>query len=173
VERAAKRELVTELRDTLKDKGIIVVAHYAGMTVAQMTDFRKRLKEAGGGVKVAKNRLAMRAVQDTDAAGLKDLLTGQTCFAYSEDPVAAARAAVKYARENEKLVIIGGTMGKTVLDVNAVRALADLPSLNELRARLVGLLQAPASKIARVLKEPGSMLARVLQAKGAQGDLKI
>jgi large subunit ribosomal protein L10 len=149
--------------------GVIVVAHYAGMTVAHMTDFRKRIKDGGGSVKVAKNRLAKLALKDTDKAGIADLFKGPTCVAFSQDPVAAARISVKYAKENDKLVILGGVMGKSVLDLNGVRALADLPSLDELRAKLIGLLNAPASKIARTIKEPAAKLARVLQAKAAQG----
>jgi large subunit ribosomal protein L10 len=168
MDRAEKRELVSTLNEAWKDTGVIVVAHYAGMTVAQMTDYRKRVKEAGGSVKVAKNRLAKLALQDTDASGISELLKGQTCLAYSEDPVAAARISVKYSKENDKLVILGGAMGKTVLDAKAVKALADLPSLDELRAKLLGLLQAPATKIARIMKEPGAKLARVVQAKSAQ-----
>ena len=116
-----------------------------------MTEFRKRMKEAGGAVKVAKNKLARLALKDTDAEGISDLLNGQTCVAYSEDPVSAAKVSVKYSRENDKLVILGGAMGKTVMDVNAVKALADLPSLDQLRATLIGLIQSPATKIARVL----------------------
>ena len=134
---------------------MIVVAHYTGMTVAQMTEFRKRMKEAGGAVKVAKNKLAKLALKDTDAQGIADLLKGQTCVAYSEDPISAARVSVKYAKENDKLVILGGAMGKTVLDASAVKALADLPSLDELRAKLIGLVQAPATKIARVAQGAG------------------
>jgi large subunit ribosomal protein L10 len=168
MDRAEKRELVSTLNEAWKDTGVIVVAHYAGMTVAQMTEFRKRVKEAGGSVKVAKNRLAKLALKDTDSVSISDLLKGQTCLAYSDDPIAAARISVKYSKENEKLVILGGAMGKTVLDANAVKALADLPSLDELRAKLIGLLQAPATKIARILKEPGGQLARVIQAKSAQ-----
>lgn len=168
VERAAKRELVTTLNEVWKDTGLIVVAHYAGMTVAQMTDFRKAVKEAGGSVKVAKNRLAKLALKDTDAEVVADLFKGPTCVAYSKDPIAAARAAVKYARGNDKLVILGGAMGKTVLDSKSVIALADLPSLDELRAQLIGLLNAPATKIARILMEPGAQLARVIQAKAAK-----
>jgi large subunit ribosomal protein L10 len=168
MDRAEKRELVSTLNEAWKDTGVIVVAHYAGMTVAQMTDFRKRVKEAGGSVKVAKNRLAKLALKDTDSVSISDLLKGQTCLAYSDDPIAAARISVKYSKENEKLVILGGAMGKTVLDANAVKALADLPSLDELRAKIIGLVQAPATKIARILKEPGAKLARVVQAKSAQ-----
>lgn len=168
MDRAEKRELVSTLNEAWKDTGVIVVAHYAGMTVAQMTEYRKRVKEAGGSVKVAKNRLAKLALKDTDSESISGLLKGQTCLAYSDDPIAAARISVKYAKENEKLVILGGAMGKTVLDANAVKALADLPSLDELRAKIIGLVQAPATKIARILKEPGAKLARVIQAKSAQ-----
>jgi large subunit ribosomal protein L10 len=168
VDRAQKRQLVTTLNEQWKDSGVVVVAHYKGMTVAQMTDFRKRMKEAGGAVKVAKNKLAKLAVKDTDVDAIADLLKGQTCVAYSDDPVSAARVSVKYSRENDKLIILGGAMGKTRLDSDGVKALADLPSLDELRGRLVGLLQAPASKIARILNEPAAMLARVVAAKGSQ-----
>ena len=165
MDRAEKRKLVSTLNEAWKRTGVIVVAHYTGMTVSQMTDFRKRVKEAGGQVKVAKNRLAKLALQDTVAADVSGLLKGQTCLAYSDDPIAAARISVKYARENDKLVILGGSMGKTLLDPNGVKALAELPTLDELRATLIGLINAPATKIARILKEPGAKLARVLQAK--------
>jgi large subunit ribosomal protein L10 len=168
VDRAAKRELVRSLNAVFKDTGAIVVAHYAGLTVAQMTDYRRRVKEAGGQVKVAKNRLAKIAIKDTEAAGIVDLFKGPTCVAFSQDPLAAAKVAVKYAKENDKLVILGGTMGRTVLDPAGVRALAELPSLDELRAKLIGLLTAPATKIARTIKEPGAKLARVVQARASQ-----
>jgi large subunit ribosomal protein L10 len=168
VDRAQKRQLVSTLNEEWKGTGVMVVAHYTGMTVAQMSDFRKRMKEAGGSVKVAKNRLAKLALQGTDGESITGLLKGQTCIAYSEDPISAAKVSVKYSRENDKLVILGGAMGRTVMDVGAVKALADLPSLDELRARLIGLVQAPATKIARILMEPGAMLARVVQAQGAK-----
>ena len=168
MDRAQKRELVAQLNEQWKSSGVLVVAHYKGMTVAQMTDFRKRVKEAGGVVKVTKNRLAKLALQGTDVETVADLLKGQTCVAYSTDPISAAKVSVKYAKENEKLVILGGAMGKTKLDANAVKALADLPSLDELRAKIIGLVQAPATKIARILKEPGAQLARVVHAKSAQ-----
>jgi large subunit ribosomal protein L10 len=172
VDRAQKRELVAKLNEEWKSSGVLVVAHYKGMTVAQMTDFRRRVKEAGGVVKVTKNRLAKLALQGTDVGSVADLLKGQTCVAYSSDPVSAARVSIKYAKENDKLVILGGAMGKTRLDGGGVKALADLPSLDELRGTLIGLLQAPASKIARILKEPGGMLARVLAARGSQEEAK-
>lgn len=170
MDRAAKAELIATLNSTLKDQGVVVVAHYTGMTVAQMTDFRKRMKAAGGSVRVAKNRLAKIALKDTASAGIIDLFKGPTCVAYSADPIAAARVAVKYSKDNNKLVILGGTMGTNVLDANGVKALADLPSLDELRAKIIGLLNAPATKIARTIAEPGAQLARVIQAKAAKGD---
>ncbi|MEZ5907803.1 MAG: 50S ribosomal protein L10 [Hyphomicrobiaceae bacterium] len=170
MDRAAKRELVTELHDVFKDTGVVVVAHYAGMTVSQMTEFRRRVKQAGGQVKVAKNRLAKLAVKDTQVAAIADLFQGPTCLAYSKDPIAAAKVAVTYAKENDKLVILGGAMGATRLGADGVKSLAELPSLDELRGKLIGLVQAPASKIARLLNEPGAQLARVVSARSKQGE---
>ena len=169
MDRAAKRELVTSLHDVFKDTGVVVVAHNTGMVAAQSAELRKRVKEAGGSVKVAKNNLVKLALKDTKAEGVTDLLKGPTILAYSKDPIAAARVAVKYAKENDKLVILGGAMGASILDANAVKALAELPSLDELRAKLIGLLNAPATKIARTVAEPGAKLARVIQAKAAAG----
>ena len=170
MERAAKEELVTQLHEVFQNTGVIVVSHYAGLSVAQMTDYRDRMREAGGTVKVAKNRLAKIALQGTDLVEMSDLLTGPTCLSYSDDPVAAPKVAVEYAKTNEKLVILGGAMGKTVLDASAVRSLASLPSLDELRGTIVGLIQAPMVKIVRTLNEPGAQLARVIQAKSSQAD---
>jgi len=170
VDRAAKSELVTSLHSVFKDTGLVVVAHYAGMTVAQMTEYRQQIKEAGGAVKVAKNRLAKLAVKDTSYDAIADLFKGPTCLAYSKDPITAAKISVTYAKGNEKLVILGGAMGETVLDANGVKALAALPSLDEIRATLIGLLNAPATKIARTVMEPGAQLARVIQAKASQGE---
>jgi large subunit ribosomal protein L10 len=170
VDRAAKRELIDHLHGVLKDTGVVVVAHNTGLVAAQSAEFRKRVKEAGGSVKVAKNKLAQLAFKDTDAEKLSDLMKGPTVLAFSKDPIAAAKAAVTYAKGNEKLVILGGAMGKTLLDANGVKALAELPSLDELRATLIGLLNAPATKIARTVKEPGAKLARVIQAKASKGE---
>ena len=169
MDRAAKRELIDSLHTTFKGTGVIVVAHNTGMVAAQSAEFRKRVKEAGGSVKVTKNTLAQIAFKDTDAEKLAGLMKGPTILAYSKDPIAAAKAAVTYAKGNDKLVILGGAMGKTILDAKGVKALADLPSLNELRAKIIGLLNAPATKIARTVKEPGAKLARVIQAKAAKG----
>jgi large subunit ribosomal protein L10 len=166
LERAEKREVVTTLHDVFAKTGVVVVAHYAGLTVAQMTRLRSDMGSAGGQVKVAKNRLVKLALEGTDAKGIADLLTGPTCLAYSADPVAAPKVAVKFAKANEKFVILGGAMGPTVLNAKGVNSLASLPSLDELRGQLIGLLQAPASKIARTLNEPGAQLARVFGAYG-------
>ncbi len=166
MERAEKREVVTALHDVFAKTGVVVVAHYAGLTVAQMTKLRSEMRSAGGKVKVAKNRLVKLALEGTDAKGIADLLKGPTCLAFSADPVAAPKVAVKFAKANEKFVILGGAMGLKVLDAKGVSSLADLPSLDELRGKLIGLLQAPASKIARTLNEPGASLARVIGAYG-------
>ena len=166
MERAEKRDVVTTLHDVIAKTGVVVVAHYAGLTVAQMTRLRSDMRSAGGQVKVAKNRLVKLALEGTDAKGIADLLKGPTCLAYSADPIAAPKVAVKFAKANEKFVILGGAMGTTVLDAKGVNSLADLPSLDELRGKLIGLIQAPASKIARTLNEPGAQLARVFAAYG-------
>ena len=166
MERAEKREVVTALHDVFAKTGVVVVAHYAGLTVAQMTKLRSEMRSAGGRVKVAKNRLVKLALEGTDAKGIADLLKGPTCLAFSADPIAAPKIAVKFAKTNEKFVILGGAMGATVLDAKGVNSLADLPSLDELRGKLIGLIQAPASKIARTLNEPGAQLARVFGAYG-------
>jgi len=166
MDRAEKREVVSALHDVFAETGVVVVAHYAGLSVADMTKLRSDMRDAGGRVKVAKNRLVRLALEGTDAIGISDLLTGPTCLAFSDDPVTAPKVAVKFAKGNEKFVILGGTMGATVLDAKAVSSLADLPSLDELRGKLIGLIQAPASKIARTLNEPGAQLARVFAAYG-------
>lgn len=170
MDRAEKRQLVSALNGVLKDTGVIVVTRNAGLVAAQSADFRRRVKAAGGAVRVAKNKLAALALKGTDAEGLQGLLKGPTMLAYSKDPIAAAKSAVAYAKENDKLVILGGAMGKTVLDANGVKALAELPSLDELRAMLLGVMNAPASKFVRTLNEPASAFARLVKAKADKGD---
>lgn len=165
MDRAAKRALVATLHDMLKNTGVIVVARNEGLVAAQSADFRSRVKAAGGTVKVAKNKLAALALDGTDSVGIKDLLRGPVMLAYSKDPISAAKTTIAYAKENDKLVVLGGAMGKTVLSAADVKALADLPSLDELRAMLLGVLNAPASKFVRTLNEPASALARLLSAK--------
>jgi len=164
VDKAAKRELVGTLNDVFKTSGVVVVAHYAGLTVADMQKLRSQMKQAGASVKVAKNRLAKIALEGTDAATISGLLKGPTLLAYSTDPVSAPKVAVEFSKVNEKLVILGGAMGATSLNANAVKALATLPSLDELRGTLIGLLQAPATKIAQLSTAPAAKLARVFGA---------
>jgi large subunit ribosomal protein L10 len=164
VERAAKSEMVTSLGEIFKATKVVVVAHYSGLTVAQMQTLRRQMKQAGASVKVAKNRLAKIALEGSDVASIASLLKGPALIAYSDDPVAAPKVAVDFAKTNEQFVILGGAMGKTTLDTNGVKALAALPSLDELRAKIVGLVQAPATKIAQVVTAPASKVARVIQA---------
>lgn len=164
MERAAKAAQVTELKEVFKTTNTVVVAHYAGLTVAQMQVLRKQARQAGTTVKVAKNRLAKIALEGSDVASIGSLLRGPTVIAYSNDPVGASKVAVDFAKAHEKFVILGGAMGKTALDPNGVKALAALPSLDELRAKLVGLLKAPATKIAQIANAPAAKVARVVQA---------
>ena len=164
MDRAAKKESVAELNAVFKATNVAVVAHYSGLTVAQMQTLRRQMKQAGAQVKVAKNRLAKIALDGTDVASIGSLLTGPTVIATSRDPVAAPKAAVDFAKAHERFVILGGAMGKTALNLDGVKALASLPSLDELRARLVGLIQAPATKLAQLANAPAAKLARVVQA---------
>jgi large subunit ribosomal protein L10 len=164
VDRAAKQDAITELNGVFKTSNVVVVAHYSGLTVSQMQTLRKQMRLAGPKVKVAKNRLAKIALKDTDAAAIAPLLKGPTVIAFSGDPVSAPKVAVDFAKANEKFVILGGTMGKTALNLDGVKALAALPSLDELRAKIVGLVQAPATKIAQLVNAPASKVARVVQA---------
>jgi len=170
VDRAAKKELVATLSEVFKASNVVVVAHYAGLTVAQMQTLRRQAKQAGASVKVAKNRLAKIALDGTDAAVVAPLLKGPTVLAYSGDPVAAPKVLSDFAKANEKLVILGGAIGKTALDADGVKALAALPSLDELRATIIGLIQAPATKLAQVITAPAAKVARVVQAYAAKGE---
>ncbi len=164
MDRAEKSQLVEDLGSVFKDTGVVVVAHYAGLTVAEMTTLRARMRDVGAGVRVAKNRLVKLALKGTDVEHVSDLFQGPTVVAYSNDPVAAPKIAVEFAKGNEKLVILGGAMGATSLDPEGVKALAALPSLDELRGKLVGLMAAPATQIARVLSAPAGQVARVISA---------
>ena len=164
LDRAEKSELVAALNQVFKDTGTVVVAQYAGLTVADMTSLRGKMRAAGGGVKVAKNRLVKLALKGTDADHMSDLFQGPTMIAYSDDPVAAAKVSVEFAKTNEKLVILGGSMGKTNLNPDGVKALAELPSLDELRGKLVGMLQTPATRIAQIAAAPAAQVARVVGA---------
>jgi large subunit ribosomal protein L10 len=164
LDRAAKSEMVASLGEVFKSTKVVVVAHYSGLTVPQMQTLRRQMKQAGASVKVAKNRLAKIALEGSEVASIASLLKGPALIAFSGDPVAAPKVAVEFARTNERFVILGGAMGKTALDPNGVKALAALPSLDELRARIIGLITAPATKVAQVVSAPGAKVARVVQA---------
>jgi large subunit ribosomal protein L10 len=164
VDRAEKKQCVDSLAGVFKSTSVVVVAHYSGLTVAQMQNLRKQMRAAGATVQVAKNRLVKIALQGSDVASISGLMRGPTLIAHSEDPVAAAKVAVAFAKENDKLVILGGAMGKTALNVEGVKSLATMPSLDELRAKLVGLIQAPATKLAQLTTAPAAKLARVIAA---------
>ena len=170
MDRAAKAASITELNGVFKTSNTVVVAHYSGLSVAQMQTLRQQMKQAGASVKVAKNRLAKIALKDTDAAAIEPLLKGPTVLAFSGDPITAPKVAVDFAKANEAFVILGGSMGKTALDVDGVRALASLPSLDELRAKLIGLIQAPATKLAQLANAPAAKVARVVQAYASKGE---
>jgi large subunit ribosomal protein L10 len=164
MDRAQKADAVAELNRTFSEVGVVVVTRNLGMTVAQSTDLRTRMREAGARYKVSKNRLARIALDGTDYTGLSGMLTGPVALATSTDPVAAAKVAVDFAKTNDKFEIVGGAMGTTVLDVAGVQALATMPSLDELRAKIVGLIVAPATKLATITQAPAAQLARVLSA---------
>jgi large subunit ribosomal protein L10 len=168
MDRSQKADLVDELKQVFTETSVVVVTRNLGLTVAQSTDLRLRMRDAGAQFKVAKNRLALIALDGSRYQPIGDLLKGPTALATSIDPVAAAKVAVDFAKTNDKFEIVGGAMGNTVLDVNGIQALAALPSLDELRATLVGLIQAPASKIARTVAEPGAQLARIFGAYAAK-----
>ena len=170
MDRAQKSEQVAQLKQTFSETQVVVVTRNLGMTVAQSTALRNRMRDAGASYKVTKNTLTLIALEGTTYASIGDMLTGPTALATSADTVAAAKIAVDFAKTTDKFEIVGGAMGDTVLDQAGVRALAELPSLDELRATIIGLIQAPATKIARTINEPGAMLARVIGAYAAKED---
>ncbi|MGE4431404.1 MAG: 50S ribosomal protein L10 [Sphingobium sp.] len=164
MDRTQKAELVSALNAVFGDVGVVVVTRNLGMTVAQSTALRQKMRDAGASYKVTKNRLAKIAAKDTAYESISDLLTGPCGLATSVDPVAAAKVAIEFAKTNDKLEIVGGAMGTTVLDAEGIKALASMPSLDELRATLVGLMQAPATKLAQITQAPAAQLARVFNA---------
>jgi len=170
VDRAAKEQLIEDFSGIFANAGIVVVTHYAGLTVPQIENLRNRMAEVGGTVKVTKNRLVKRALANTDAEPISDLFDGPTAIAYSQDPMAAPKVAAEFAKENENLILLGGIMGKNILDKAAINNLASLPSLDVLRARLVGLLCAPSTKIVGTTQAPAGQVARVLGAYAAKGE---
>jgi large subunit ribosomal protein L10 len=164
VDRIEKREFVAELSSVFADTSMVVVTRNAGMTVADVTELRRKMRAAGASFKVAKNRLALLALDGTRFDGLKPLMKGPTAISWSVDPVAVAKAAVDFAKTNDKFVLVGGALGTQLLDVAGVKALAELPSLDALRAKLLGMLNTPATRIAGVLQAPAGQLARVFAA---------
>jgi large subunit ribosomal protein L10 len=168
MDRSQKAESVAQLNAVFNEVGVVVITRNLGMSVAQSTALREKVREAGASYKVAKNRLAKLAIADTDYVGIGDFLTGPTAIATSVDPVAAAKAVVDFAKTTDKIEIVGGAMGSQVLNAEGVKALASMPSLDELRAKLVGLVQAPATKLAQLSTAPAAKLARVFGAYAAK-----
>lgn len=170
MDRTEKHEFVTSLASVFAETSMVVVTLNKGLTVAEVSDLRRKMRAGGSTFKVAKNRLAVLALEGSSFDGILPMLKGPTALAWSKDPVAVAKAAVDFAKTNEKLVIIGGALGTQTLDAAGVKALADLPSLDILRGRLVGMLQTPATRIASVLQAPAGQLARVFGAYAAKDD---
>ena len=168
MDRSQKAESVASLNAVFSEVGVVIVARNLGLTVAQSTALRGKIREAGASYKVAKNRLAKLAIKDTDYAGIGDLFTGPTAIATSVDPVAAAKAVVEFAKTNDKLEIVGGSIGTQVLNAEGIKALASLPSLDQLRGTIIGLVQAPATKLAQLSTAPAAKLARVFGAYAAK-----
>ena len=164
MDRTQKSEAVAELNRTFNEVGVVVVTRNLGMTVAQSTGLRNKMRDAGASYKVSKNRLARIAAEGTPYAVIADLLTGPPARATSTDPVAAARVINDFAKTNDKIEIVGGSMGGQLLDAEGIKALASLPSLDELRAKIVGLIVAPATKLATITQAPAAQIARVLSA---------
>lgn len=170
MDRAQKEEVVKELGQIFTDSGVVVVAHYTGLSVAEMQDFRGRLRDAGGSVRIAKNRLAKIAVEGTPCESMAEHLTGMTVLAYSEDPVAAAKASMSFAKDNDKLVVLGGSMGGEALDASGVERVSKMPSREELLAEIAGILGAPASNIAGAIGGPASAIASILTTIEEKGE---
>jgi large subunit ribosomal protein L10 len=164
MDRAEKREFVASLGQVFAETSMVVVAQNKGLTVAEVSDLRRKMRASGSTYRVAKNRLAVLALDGTRFGGIKPMLKGPTALAWSQDPVAVAKTAVDYAKTNEKFIVVGGALGAQMLDADGIKALADLPSLDALRAKLVGLIQAPATRVAGVLAAPAGQLARVFGA---------
>lgn len=168
MDRAQKPIVVKELNRTFNEVNVVVVTRNLGLTVAQSTSLRLKMREGGATYKVTKNSLAKIATKGTVYESISELLTGPVALASSIDPVAAAKIVVEFAKTNDKLEIVGGAMGSTVLDVDGVKALATMPSLDELRAKIVGLVQAPATKVVQIVQAPAGQLARVFGAYAAK-----
>jgi len=169
VNRSEKQILVQSLRSTFEGASIVVVTHYSGLSVAELEDLRGQMRTVGASFKVTKNRITRLALEGTKFQGIADLFSGPTAIAYSDDPVAAAKIAVKFSKENDKFVIMGGALGEEVLDLASINALASLPSMDELRGKIIGMINTPATRIAGVLQAPAGQIARVIGAHSSQG----
>lgn len=168
MDRAQKAESIETLKGVFEGAGAVVVTHYLGLTVAEMTELRGRLRKEGATLKVVKNTLVRKALDGSVGEAGDALFTGPVAIAYAPDPVSAAKVTAQYAKDNDKFTVVGGLMGQTVLDQAGIKALATLPSLDQLRAKLIGLLQAPATKVAGVLQAPAGQIARVIGAYAAK-----
>jgi len=164
VDRSQKEDMVSQLKQIFADSVTVVVTHYSGLTVAEMTDLREKMREVGAGYKVTKNRLTRLALDGTDIKDLSELFVGPTGIAFSTDPVAAAKVAANFAKTNEKLIILGGVYDGQIMDIEGIGNLAKLPSLDELRGSIVGMIQTPATRIAGILQVPATQVARVIGA---------
>lgn len=162
--RAQKKEFIENLNHSVASSSVVLVAHYKGLTVAELTDLRVKVRHAGAGFKVTKNKLTQRALTGTKFEQISKMFVGPTAIAYSSDPVAVAKVVVEFAKVNEKLALLGGAFGETLLDAKGVTELSKLPSLDELRAKIIGLISAPAQRIASILQAPGGQVARVIGA---------
>lgn len=167
MDRTQKEEMVTDLSGVFNGAGVVVVTHYSGLSVGEITELRSQMRDGGAKFLVTKNSLTKRAIEGTASDSIRDLFVGPTAIAYSDDPIAAPKAAVNFAKDNEKLIVLGGIMGEQVLDADGIKNLASLPSLDELRARLIGMISTPATRIAVVLAAPAEQVARVIGAYGS------
>ena len=170
MDRSQKEQLVADLNKTFGETSLVVVTQQSGLTVAESSALRRQMREAGARYRVSKNRLTRRALEGTKFEALESLLTGPTAIAVSEDPVAAAKVCVEFAKSNDKLTVVGGSLNGEMLDAAGIGTLAKLPSLDELRGKLIGVLQAPATKLAGVAQAPAAKLARVFSAYGSQDE---
>ena len=170
MDRGQKEEFIASMHQTFEDSAMVVVTHYIGLTVAELGILRSEMRAAGANFKVTKNRLTRRAIDGTKFSPLSDLFIGPTAIAYSEDPVAPAKVAVKFAKSNDKLIVLGGALGDEILDISGIKALASLPGLDELRAKIVGMINTPATRMAGILQAPAGQVSRVISAKANESN---
>ena len=170
MDRGQKEEFIASMHQTFEESAMVVVTHYIGLTVAELGILRSEMRAAGANFKVTKNRLTRRAIDGTKFSPLSDLFIGPTAIAYSEDPVAPAKVAVKFAKSNDKLIVLGGALGDEILDISGIKALASLPGLDELRAKIVGMINTPATRMAGILQAPAGQVSRVISAKANESN---